>query len=273
MSMREKLDVVVVFGISGVACNASSSASVKFSTSLTIPPGPEEMTANTARPLPYPHQQGHEVTLRKHDLNNVFNQAKIYQDLLHFEHDAHDTNPAVVTIQEYARAVRLLDVKTRWTKLGLSDWHLEMQILLYARESVFMGLSIWEPLDDFLDTYVFEMEIQPLPETDAKSRKLIKQGLLRQLLEVAKRRLDRCHNDLCDMFGDELSDWRVLEIRLATMKKQIWADCERRGSLSIRMIGEAARPDEKCATTLVTREGGTARLQGNIEGGRRKHCV
>lgn len=205
------------------------------------------MTANTTRPLPYPHQGGREAILGKQDLNAVFNQAKIYQDLLHFEHDADDTNPAVVTIQEYARAVRLLDVKTRWSKFGLSDWHSELQILLCARESMFMGLNIWESLDDFLDTYVFEMEIQPLPETDAKSRKLIKQGLLRQLHDSARRTLERCHNDLYDVFGSELSNWRLLDIKLAAMKKQIWADCKRRGSLSIRIIGGAARPDGKYA--------------------------
>lgn len=180
-----------------------------------------------------PHRRGRKATSGTHDLNIIFGQAKFFQDLLHFEHDPEDLDPAVVVIQEYARAVRLLYIKTRWSKLGLSDWHSEMQILLCARASMSMGLDIWDPLDDFFDTYVFESEIQPLPGTDARARKLIKRGLLKQLHDIAMKELEHCHKDLCDLLGDKLSNWRSLDSKLLAFKKKVWADCEERGSLSL----------------------------------------
>jgi hypothetical protein len=179
------------------------------------------------------HRRGRKAAAGAHDLNIIFNQAKSFQDLLRFEHDSSDVDPAVGIVQEYARAVRLLFIRTRWSKLGLSDWHSEMQILLSARASTFMGLDVWDPLEDFFDTYLFEMEIQPSADLDAQGRKSVKRGLLRQLQDIATRELENCHKELCDLLEGKLSNWRSLDSRLLAFKKQVWADCEKRGSLCL----------------------------------------
>jgi len=216
------------------------------------------MAADPPTPPKSPHRRGRGPASGTHDLNVVFSQAKVFQDLLHFEHDPDDLDPAVVVIQEYARAVRLLYIKTRWSKLGLSDWHSEMQILLHARASVFMGLDVWDPLDDFFDTYIFEMEVQPLPGTDARARKLIKRGLLRQLHEIATRELESCHKDLCDLLGDKLSNWRSLDSKLLAFKKKVWMDCEERGSLTLGTSNGAAVGQESYAFIALRKAEGIA---------------
>jgi hypothetical protein len=185
-------------------------------------------------------RQGNKAASRTYDLNLLFNQAKASQDLLRFEHDPYDIDPAVSVIQEYARAVRLLYIRTRWSKLGLSDWHSEMRILISARSSMLMGLDVWDPLDDFFDTYVFEMEIQPQSELDARGRKVVKRGLLRQLQDIASKELEGCHKALCDLLEESLSNWRSLDSRLLTFKKKVWKDCEQRGSLCLLPQDEVA---------------------------------
>jgi hypothetical protein len=189
-----------------------------------------------------PCRRGRKATSGTHDLNIIFSQAKASQDLLRFEHDPRDIDPAISIIQEYARAVRLLYIRTRWSKLGLSDWHSEMRILLNGRSSMFMGLDIWDPLDDFFDTYVFEMEIQPQSDLDARGRKMVKRGLLRQLQDIATRELEGCHKALCDLLEDSLSNWRSLDSRLLAFKKRVWQDCEQRGSLCLTPTNDIATP-------------------------------
>ncbi|KAF1914612.1 hypothetical protein BDU57DRAFT_298847 [Ampelomyces quisqualis] len=186
--------------------------------------------------------KGGKATTGMQDLNAVFHQASAFQDLLRFEHDSEDVDPAVAIVQEYARAIRLQFIRTRWSRLGLADWHSEVQIILSARSSMYMGLNIWEPLDDFLDTYIFEMEIQPQSELDARGRKGVKRGLLKQLQETTVRELDNCHKILCDLLEDQLSNWRTLEAKLLTFKKKVELDCEERGSLSLTpTLNEVAR--------------------------------
>lgn len=187
-------------------------------------------------------RRGRKAAAGAHDLNIIFHQAKPFQDLLRFEHDPTEIDPAVSIVQEYARAVRLLYIRTRWSKLGLSDWHSEMNILLSARASTFMGLDVWDPLDDFFDTYLFEMEIQPSAELDAQGRKSVKRGLLRQLQDTASRELESCHKELCDLLEGKLSNWRSLDSRLLTFKKQVWSDCEQRGSLCLTPVDEMDVP-------------------------------
>ncbi|KAF2028918.1 hypothetical protein EK21DRAFT_37436, partial [Setomelanomma holmii] len=184
------------------------------------------------------YRRGRKPTSGANDLNQVFDNVKVFQDLLRFQQDPSDIDPAVSVVQEYARAVRLLYIKTRWSKLGLADWHAEMRILLCARESAFMGLDIWEPLDDFFDTYVFEMEVQPMQSLDARGRKLVKRGLLRQLQDAALRELEACRRLLCDLPGDKLSNWRSLDSKLLAFKKKAWDECEKRGSLCLEPIDE-----------------------------------
>ncbi|KAH3907444.1 hypothetical protein HBI56_158360 [Parastagonospora nodorum] len=197
---------------------------------------------NTPSKSNAPQRRGRKAAAGAHDLNIIFNQAKPFQDLLRFEHDPTEINPAVSIVQEYARAVRLLYIRTRWSKLGLSDWHSEMNILLSARASTFMGLDVWDPLDDFFDTYLFEMEIQPSAELDAQGRKSVKRGLLRQLQDTASRELESCHKELCDLLEGKLSNWRSLDSRLLTFKKQVWSDCEQRGSLCLTPVDEMDVP-------------------------------
>ncbi|KAL5116072.1 hypothetical protein ACEQ8H_005968 [Pleosporales sp. CAS-2024a] len=190
-----------------------------------------------------PIRKGKKEAAGAHNLNLIFNQAKPFQDLLRFEEDdVSEVNATVSIVEEYARAVRLLYIRTKWSKLGLSDWHSEMNMLLSARGSTYMGLHIWEPLDDFFDTYLFEMEMQPSAELDAQGRKCVKRGLLRQLRDTASRELERCHKELCDMLEGRLSNWRSLDSRLLTFKKQVWADCEQRGSLCLTPRSEPAVP-------------------------------
>jgi hypothetical protein len=200
---------------------------------------------NTSTKSNTPHRKGRKAAAGAHDLNIIFSQAKPFQDLLRFEHDASEIDPEVSLVQEYARAIRLLYIRTRWSKLGLSDWHSEMNMLLSARASTFMGLDVWDPLDDFFDTYLFEMEIQPSAELDAQGRKTVKRGLLRQLQDTASRELETCHKELCDLLEGKLSNWRSLDSRLLALKKQVWADCDKRGSLCLTPVDDSALP---CAT-------------------------
>lgn len=186
------------------------------------------------------------------DLNAIFHQVNAFQDLLRFEHDSEDIDPAVAIVQEYARAVRLQFTRTRWSRLGLADWHSEVQIILSARSSMFMGLNVWDPLDDFLDTYVFEMEIQPQSELDARGRKAVKRGLLKQLQEIAIRELDNCHSTLCDLLDGKLSNWRTLDAKLLTFKKKIVLDCEERGSLSLAPALNEVAPSPVSTTFTTT---------------------
>jgi hypothetical protein len=191
------------------------------------------------------------VTTGIHDLNTIFHQANAFPDLLRFEHDSEDVDPAVSIVQEYARAIRLQFIRTRWSRLGLADWHSEMQIILSARSSMYMGLNVWDPLDDFLDTYVFEMEIQPQSELDARGRKVVKRGLLKQLQEIAIRELETCHKTLCDLLDGKLSNWRILDAKLLTFKKKVVLDCEESGSLSLApVLNEGAH--SPMSTTLTT---------------------
>jgi hypothetical protein len=202
------------------------------------------------------YRRGRKPTSGAQDLNQIFDHVKVFQDLLRFQHDPCDIDPAISVVQEYARAVRLLFIKTRWSKLGLSDWHAEMKILLCARESTLIGLDIWDPLDDFFDTYVFEMEVQPMVEIDARGRKLVKRGLLRQLQDAATRELEACHRDLCDLLGDRLSNWRSLDSKLLAFKKKVWLDCEARGSLCLDAVNEfpnanvLTRPNSQVVNTV-----------------------
>ncbi|KAF2827885.1 hypothetical protein CC86DRAFT_369101 [Ophiobolus disseminans] len=220
------------------------------------------MAAEIVTPPKSAHRPGRKVTSGTHDLNLVFSQARVFQDLLHFKHDPDDLDPAVVIVQEYARAIRLLYIEMRWSKLGLSDWHSEMHILLHARASVLMDLDIWDPLDDFFDTYIFEMEAQPLPRTSARARKIIKRGLLRQLHEIAIRELENCHKDLCDLLGDRVSNWRLLDSKLLAFKKKVWTDCEERGRLSLTTASEATEVKENYAfVTAGKTEGGICYVQ------------
>ncbi|OAL04954.1 hypothetical protein IQ06DRAFT_365526 [Phaeosphaeriaceae sp. SRC1lsM3a] len=179
------------------------------------------------------------------DLNTLFHQANAAQDLLRFEHDSKDIEPAISVIQEYARAIRLQFIRTRWSRIGLTEWHSEIQILLSARASMYMGLNVWDPLDDFLDTYVFEMEIQPQCELDARGRKVVKRGLLKQLQESAAREQENCHKALCDILEGKLSNWRVLDSKLLTFKKKVWLDCEERGSLTLTPTDQAVPSTSK----------------------------
>jgi hypothetical protein len=197
---------------------------------------------NTSAKSNTPLRRGRKAAAGAHDLNIIFNQAKPFQDLLRFEHDATEIDPAVSIVQEYARAVRLMYIRTRWSKLGLSDWHSELNILLSARASTFMGLDVWDPLDDFFDTYLFEMEIQPSAELDAQGRKSVKRGLLRQLQDTASRELESCHKELCDLLEGKLSNWRSLDSRLLSFKKQVWADCEKRGTLCLTPVNDSTVP-------------------------------
>ncbi|KAH7406935.1 hypothetical protein DE146DRAFT_630204 [Phaeosphaeria sp. MPI-PUGE-AT-0046c] len=174
------------------------------------------------------------------DLNTLFHQANAAQDLLRFEHDPQDIDPAISVIQEYARAIRLQFIRTRWSRIGLTEWHSEIQIILSARTSMYMGLNVWDPLDDFLDTYVFEMEIQPQCELDARGRKIVKRGLLKQLQEIAAREQENCHKGLCDILEGKLSNWRTLDGKLLTFKKKVWLDCEEQGSLNLTSTNEVA---------------------------------
>ncbi|KAH7066677.1 hypothetical protein BKA63DRAFT_424979 [Paraphoma chrysanthemicola] len=184
------------------------------------------------------YRRGRKPTSGVKDVNQLFDHVKVFQDLLRFQHDPRDMDPAISVVQEYARAVRLLYIKTRWSKLGLADWHAEMRILLCARESTLMGLDIWEPLDDFFDTYIFEMEVQPMAELDAQGRKLVKRGLLRQLQDAASRELEACHRELCDLLADRLSNWRSLDSKMLIFKKKVWLDCEARGSLCLEPVND-----------------------------------
>jgi hypothetical protein len=187
-----------------------------------------------------PQRRGRKATTGIHDLNIIFHQVNAFQDLLRFEHDSQDIDPAVSVIQEYARAIRLNYIRTRWSRLGLTDWHCELQSLLSARSSMLMGLNVWDPLDDFLDTYSFEMEIQPQAELDARGRKAVKRGLLKQLQEIAARELENCHKTLCDLLEGKLSNWRTLDSKLLTFKKKVWLDCEEGGGLRLATINEVA---------------------------------
>jgi hypothetical protein len=189
-----------------------------------------------------PYPSGRKATTGVHDLNLLFQQAQAYQDLLRFEHDSGDIDPTVSVIQEYSRAIRLQYIRTRWSRLGLMEWHSEMQILLNARASMYMGLNIWDPLDDFFDTYVFEMEIQPQSDLDARGRKVVKRGLLKQLQETAARELENCHKTLCDMLDGKISNWRILDGKLLTFKKKVLLDCEERGSLCLAELHDISTP-------------------------------
>jgi hypothetical protein len=189
-----------------------------------------------------PYRRGRKAITGVHDLNILFQQAQASQDLLRFEEDSADTDPAVSTIQEYARAIRLQYIRTRWSRLGLMEWHSEMQILLNARASMYMGLNIWDPLDDFIDTYLFEMEIQPQSDLDARGRKVVKRGLLKQLQETAARELESCHKNLCDLLEGKLSNWRTLDGKLLTFKKKVLLDCEESGSLCLANLNEISTP-------------------------------
>jgi hypothetical protein len=201
------------------------------------------MSSTIAKPKSNsPYREGKKVTTGVHDLNVLFQQAQAYQDLLRFEHDSCDIDPAVSVIQEYARAIRLQYIRTRWSRLGLMEWHSEMQILLNARASMYMGLNIWDPLDDFFDTYVFEMEIQPQADLDARGRKVVKRGLLKQLQDTAARELENCHKNLCDMLDGIISNWRVLDGKLLTFKKKVLLDCEERGSLCLAELNDISTP-------------------------------
>jgi hypothetical protein len=189
-----------------------------------------------------PYQQAKKSASETFDLHAIFNQAKPSQDLLRFEHDSCDIEPTVSVVQEYARAVRLLFIRNRWSKLGLTDWHSEMQILISARSSTLMGLDIWEPLDDFFDTYVFEMEIQPSADLDARGRKMVKRGLLKQLQTIATREVEACHKNISNLLADSITNWRSLDSRLLAFKKKVWRDCEERGSLCLVPTNEIAPP-------------------------------
>jgi hypothetical protein len=213
-------------------------------------PGLTTMAADTAIAPKTPDRRRRRATPDTQKIDIVFSQAKLLQDLLRFECDTEDTGPAVVIIQEYARAVRLLFITARWSKLVLSVWHSEMQFLLRARASPWMGLDIWKPLDDFLDTYIFEMEIQPLSKTDAKAKKLIKRGLLGQLHEIANRQMERCHKDLCVLFGKALFNWRSLDIRLLACKRYVWADCVKQGSLRAEIAADGTKKQRKTGKHL-----------------------
>jgi hypothetical protein len=211
------------------------------------------MASHTTSPslLTSSHKKAAKVTTGIHDLNTIFHRANAFQDLLRFEHDSEDIDPAVSIVQEYARAIRLQFIRTRWSRLGLADWHSEMHIILSARSSMYMGLNVWDPLDDFLDTYVFEMEIQPQFELDARGRKVVKRGLLKQLQEIAIRELETCHKTLCDLLDGKLSNWRILDAKLLTFKKKVVLDCEESGSLSLApALNEGAH--SPMSTTFTT---------------------
>lgn len=203
---------------------------------------PYTMAAQTS---PSSHRSSRQHASAPVDLNTLFHQANVFQDLLRFEHDAKDIDPAVSVIQEYSRAIRLQFIRTRWSRLGLTEWHSEIQILLSARSSMYMGLNVWDPLDDFLDTYVFEMEIQPQCDLDARGRKVVKRGLLKQLQDIAATEQENCHKALCDMLDGRLSNWRALDEKLLTFKKKVRLDCEERGSLNLT-------PTEQVATSSST---------------------
>jgi hypothetical protein len=200
--------------------------------------------------LNMPYQQPRKVPSSTFDLNIIFNQAKASQDLLRFEHDACNIEPTVSVLQEYARAVRLIFIRNRWSKLGLSDWHSEMQILLSARSSMFMSLDIWDPLDDFLDTYVFEMEIQPSSDLDARGRKMVKRGLLKQLQTIATREVEACHRNISDLLAESITNWRSLDSRLLAFKKRVWKDCEERGSLCLVPTSKLETPSTTYNNTV-----------------------
>jgi hypothetical protein len=189
-----------------------------------------------------PYRRGRKATTGVQDLNILFHQATAFQDLLRYKHDSDNTDSAVSIIHEYARAIRLQYIRTRWSRLGLMEWHSEMQILLNARASMYMGLNIWDPLDDFFDTYLFEMEIQPQSDLDARGRKVVKRGLLKQLQDTAARELESCHKNLCDMLEGKLSNWRTLDGKLLTFKKKVLLDCEERGSLCLANLNEVSTP-------------------------------
>jgi hypothetical protein len=202
------------------------------------------MNTNTFSPqfLKMSYEQAKKPASGTFDLHAIFNQAKPNQDLLRFEHDACDIEPTVSIVQEYARAVRLLFIRNRWSKLGLTDWHSEMQILISARSSTLMGLDIWEPLDDFFDTYVFEMEIQPSSDLDARGRKMVKRGLLKQLQTIATREVEGCHKNISNLLANSITNWRSLDSRLLAFKKKVWRDCEERGSLCLVPANEISHP-------------------------------
>ena len=237
MRERSETRTGVDHKLSGINCAVCRTFQVHIP--LTITSKPDDMTA----PIQSPHRPNQRAIPGKHNPKIVFNQAELFHDLFHSEYDAVDANPTAIIIREYTRAVRLLHVKTRWSKLGLSDWHSEMENLLCARESVYMGLNIWEPLDDFLDTYVFEMEMQPLAGAGARARKLVKEGLLRQLHETAAKELRSCYKKLRVPFGDKVPQWTYFNRRPSAIREKIWVDSEKRGSLVMRaiIIGSEAR--------------------------------
>ncbi|KAH8728056.1 hypothetical protein GQ44DRAFT_737774 [Phaeosphaeriaceae sp. PMI808] len=195
------------------------------------------------------YRRGRKAASVTHDLNTIFNQANSQQNLLRFEHDAYDIIPAVSVLQEYARAVRLLHIRARWSRLGMADWHTEMNILLCARSSMSLGLDVWGPLDDFLDTYEFEMELQPMPGSDTRTRKLVKRGLLKQLQDATTKELESCHRNLCELLGDAISNWRSLDTRLLAFKKRVWLECEKHGDICVEPMGEVSKPQGTCDIT------------------------
>lgn len=152
--------------------------------------------ANDSRKLPHS------------DCNNASqSRDQCHSDLLtnnnqHLFTSESSSDPAIAISQEHTRALHLLHLQRRWSKLSVPQWHLDMKLLLRARESGSMNTNLWEPLDDFLETYLFEMEIQPLQETDAKAREAIKEGLLQQLHDAATGVLENCREDMERLRGE-----------------------------------------------------------------------